>query len=144
MKHPKLFQISLVLLVAASGAARAQSTDLSNKPSVIVGNDRPKPSKPGTTRLIQGIVRDASDNPASGAIVQLRNMRNAKVIDFITKDDGKYAFRELALDIEYQLLAKRGGIATPVKKASPYDTRHDITLNFKLEPPEKAPAEKKP
>ncbi|HEV2689520.1 MAG TPA: carboxypeptidase-like regulatory domain-containing protein, partial [Bryobacteraceae bacterium] len=126
MKHPKLFPISVLLVaLALPGVVCAQQTDPSNKPSVVVGNDRPKPTKPGTTRIIQGIVRDASDNPAAGAIVQLKNTRTAKVIDVITKDDGKYAFKELFLDVEYDLLAKRGDLITPVKKASPYDTRHD-------------------
>jgi len=146
MKHVKQFPILLALAaLAMSASVYAQQTDNSNKPTVVVGNDLPKNAKPGTTRTIQGLVKDASDNPAKGAIVQLKNLRNAKVIDFITKDDGKFAFRDLSLDIEYELLAKRGEITTPVKKASPYDSRHIITLNFKLEPPEKEPpAEKKP
>jgi len=138
MKYAKL--VPLVLMAAAlTGVVSAQSTDPNNKPSIIVGNDRPKPAKPGTTRTIQGTVKDAADNPVSGAIVQLKNTKTSKLVDFITKDDGKYAFRELSLDVEYDLFAKRGDIATPVKKASPYDSRHDITLNFKLEPPEKKP-----
>lgn len=138
MKHAKF--VPLVLLaVAVTGVVSAQSSDPNNKPSVIVGNDRPKPAKPGTTRIIQGTVKDAADNPVSGAIVQLKNTKTSKLVDFITKDDGKYAFRELSLDIEYDLFAKRGDLTTPVKKASPYDSRHDITLNFKLEPPEKKP-----
>lgn len=125
--------------VAIPGVLCAQSSDPNNKPSVVVGNDRPKPSKPGTTRTIQGVVKDAAENPVAGAIVQLKNTKTSKLVDFITKDDGKYAFRELSLDIEYDLFAKRGDLTTPVKKASPYDSRHDITLNFKLEPPEKKP-----
>ena len=150
MKHFKQSRIlrslaAIVLSGVLSGAIYAQQTDTSNKPSVVVGNDLPKNAKPGTTRTIQGLVKDAADNPAKGAIVQLKNTRTAKVIDFITKDDGRYAFRDLSLDIEYELLAKRDDVVTPLKKASPYDSRHIITLNFKLEAPEKGSgSDKKP
>lgn len=137
MKHQMLYPI--LLAIAVSGVAAAQSSDMSNKPSVVVGTDLPRSSKPGTTRIIQGMVKDTSDNPVGGAIVQLKNTRTSKVVDFITKEDGKYAFRDLSLDIEYELLAKRADLVTPVKKASPYDTRHNITMNFRLEPPEKKP-----
>jgi hypothetical protein len=139
MNLAKFFSIALVLALTATDVVCAQSSDINNKPSVVVGNDRPKPTKPGTSKTIQGVVKDAADNPAAGAIVQLKDTKSSKVVDFITKDDGKYAFRELFLDVEYTLLAKRGDIVTPLKKASPYDTRKDITINFKLEPPPKQP-----
>jgi len=136
MSLAKFLSLSLAIL-AVAGFASAQQTDPTNKPSVVVGNDLPKSSKPSTTRTIQGVVKDAADNPVAGAIVQLKNTKSSKVVDFITKDDGKYAFHDLSLDIEYDLLAKRGDITSPVKKASPYDSRHQVTLNFKLEPPAK-------
>ena len=136
----KFSPVALVCLaLTATGVVCAQSSDINNKPSVVVGTDRPKPLKPGTSKTIQGTVKDAADNPAAGAIVQLKNTKHQKEVAFITKDDGKYAFRELFLDVEYTLLAKRGDITTPLKKASPYDTRKDITINFKLEPPPKQP-----
>jgi len=115
--------------------AFAQSTDPNaSKPSVVLENNRPKPLKPSNSKIIQGIVKDAADNPVAGAIVQLKNTKSSKVVDFATKDDGKFAFRELPLDADYELLAKRGDIATPVKKVSLYDTRKEVVINFKLEP----------
>jgi len=136
MNLARLFLIPLAVLSIAATAS-AQQTELKTKPDVIVGGDQPKPGKNVTTRVVQGVVRDAADNPVSGAVVQLKNEKTSKVIDFITKDDGKYVFRELGLDIQYDLLAKRGDITTVVKKLSPYDTRKEVTLNFKLEPPAK-------
>jgi len=85
-------------------------------------------------------VKDQADNPVSGAIVQLKNLRTSKVVDFATKEDGKFAFRELRLDVNYELVSKRGDLAAPVKKVTIYDTRNQVILNFKLEPP--AAAEK--
>ena len=82
-----------------------------------------------------GTVRDQADNPAPGAIVQLKDLRTSKVVDFVAKDDGKFVFRELRLDVNYELLAKRGDLATPVKKVTIYDTRNQVILTLKLEPP---------
>jgi hypothetical protein len=118
--------------------ACAQQTDPPNKPSVVVEN-KEKPKKDSPYRTIQGIVRDQSDNPVAGAIIQLKNTKTSKVVDFATKDDGKFAFRELSMESNYELLAKRGDLATPVRKVSIYDTRKDVTINFTLQPPAKQP-----
>ena len=136
MKPAKLFTISLAVLCLAL-TANAQQTELKNKPDVVVGGSQPKPGKPSTTRMVQGVVRDTADNPVSGAVVEIKNEKTSKIIAFITKDDGKYTFRDLGLDVQYDLLAKRGDITTPVKKLSPYDTRKEVTLNFRIEPPSK-------
>ncbi len=138
MNLAKLFPLSLALLVAA-GCLLAQQTDLHNQPSATFGNDRPKTTKPSKFRTIQGTVKDSAENPVSGAIVQLKDLRTSKVVDFATKDDGKFAFHELRLDVNYELLAKRGDLASPVRKVTPYDTRNEVILNFKLEQPAKQP-----
>ena len=84
------------------------------------------------TRTIDGTVKDASDNPQADAIVQLKNTKTSNIVDFATKDDGKYVFRDLPMDINYELLAKHGDVATPVKKVSIYDTRKHVIVNFQL------------
>jgi hypothetical protein len=120
------------------GLARAQQTDPPNKPSVIVEN-KEKPKKDSVYRTIQGIVRDQSDNPVAGAIIQLKDTKTSKIVNFATKDDGKFAFRDLSMEINYELLAKRGDLATPLRKVSIYDTRKDVTINFTLQPSAKQP-----
>jgi Carboxypeptidase regulatory-like domain len=125
----KLFLVSLGMLALAS----AQQTDLHNQPSVSVGNN-PRPGKGSTVRLIDGIVKDQAGKPIRGAIVQLKDMKTSKVIDLATTDDGKFAFRDLRMDIDYQVTAKNGTLSL-VKKVSTYDTRHEVILTFNLEPP---------
>jgi hypothetical protein len=137
MNTAKLFSVSL-LVFTSLGIGRAQQTDPNaSKPSVFLENNRYKPPKPSNARTIQGMVKDQSENPVAGAIVQLKNIKTSKIVDFATKDDGKFAFRDLYLDDDYELLAKRGTLITPVKKVSIYDTRKEVTINFKLEPPQK-------
>jgi hypothetical protein len=145
MNLAKFFTVSLAFL-AAAGLACAQHTDLSKQPGATFGNDMPKNSKPSKARTILGTVKDQADNPAAGAIVQLKDLKTSKVVDFAIKDDGKFAFHDLRLDVNYELVAKRGDLAAPMKKVTIYDTRNEVILTFKLEPaakPEPA-AEKQP
>jgi hypothetical protein len=102
------------------------------KPNVFLQNDRVKNEKESNTRTIDGTVKDASDNPLPDAIVQLKNTKTSNIVNFATKDDGKFVFRDLPMDINYELIAKHGDVATPVKKVSVYDTRKHIIVNFQL------------
>jgi len=102
------------------------------KPPVFLQNDRVKNEKESNTRIIDGTVKDASDNPLADAIVQLKNTKASSVVDFATKDDGKYVFRDLPMDINFELLAKHGDLTTPVKKVSVYDTRKHVIVNFQV------------
>ena len=130
MNSVKIVPIALMLL---GGAVSAQNGP-EQKPDVVLQNNRPKKEKESNTRLIDGIVKDASDNPLADAIVQLKDTRTSKIVNFATKSDGKYVFRDLAMDINYELLAKRNDLATPVKKVSVYDTRKHVIVNFQLSP----------
>jgi len=58
-------------------------------------------------------------------------------VDFLTKDDGKFAFHDLRLDVNYELVAKHGDLAAPLKKVTTFDTRNNVILTLKLEPVEK-------
>jgi hypothetical protein len=129
---PKLFPVFLAFL-AAAGLVCAQQPGPQDHPNATFG-DTPKTNKPSKFRTILGTVRDQADNPAPGAIVQLKDLRTSKVVDFVAKDDGKFVFRELKLDVNYELVAKRGDLTTPVKKVTIYDTRNQVILTLKLEP----------
>ena len=128
MTRVKIVPLAFLLL---AGLAPAQDGP-EQKPSVFLQNDRVKNQKDSNTRIIDGTVKDASDNPLSDAIVQLKNTKTSNIVNFATKDDGKFVFRDLPMDINYELLAKHGDVATPVKKVSVYDTRKHVIVNFQL------------
>jgi Carboxypeptidase regulatory-like domain len=130
----KLSAVSFAFL-AAAGLLCAQA-DPEKHPEATFGSDTHKPLKPSKQRTILGTVKDQQDNPVVGALVELKDLRTSKVIDFATKDDGKFVFRELRLDVNYELVAKRGDLVAPTKKVTIYDTRNQVLLNFKLAPPE--------
>ena len=130
MNLVKILPAPLLLLVSI---APAQQNSLPNdKTDVYLQNDKPKTQKESNTRTIQGTVKDPSDNPQPQAIVQLKDMKTSKIVDFVTKDDGKYTFSDLPMDINYELAAKHGDLTAPVKKVSVYDTRKNVILNFQL------------
>ena len=124
--------VPLTFLLLAGLAPAQDGPD--QKPSVFLQNDRAKNEKESNTRTIDGTVKDASDNPQADAIVQLKNTKTSSVVEFATKDDGKYVFRDLPMDINFELLAKHSNITTPVKKISIYDTRKHLIVNFQLVP----------
>ncbi len=128
MTRVRIVPLAFLLL---AGLAPAQDGP-EQKPNVFLQNDRVKNEKESNTRTIDGTVKDASDNPLPDAIVQLKNTKTSNIVNFATKDDGKFVFRDLPMDINYELLAKRGEVATPVKKVSVYDTRKHIIVNFQL------------
>lgn len=129
----KLIKVVLASLLLLAFLAPAQDgPDV--KPPVFLQNDRVKNEKESNTRIIDGTVKDGSDNPLADAIVQLKNTKTSSVVDFVTKEDGKFVFRDLPMDINFELLAKHGDVTTPVKKVSIYDTRKHVILNFQVAP----------
>jgi hypothetical protein len=130
MNLAKILPAPLLLLACL---APAQQNGLPNdKSDVYLQNDKPKNQKESNTRTILGTVKDSSDNVVSKAIVQLKDLKTSKVVDFVTKDDGKFVFNDLPMDINYELGAKHGELTAPVKKVSIYDTRKSVILNFQL------------
>jgi hypothetical protein len=130
MNLVKILLAPLLLLACLAPAQQTAGPD--EKPNVYLQNDKPKNQKESNTRTILGTVKDASDNAVSEAIVQLKDLKTSKVVDFVTKDDGKFVFNDLPMDINYELGAKHGDLTAPVKKVSIYDTRKSVILNFQL------------
>jgi len=100
-------------------------------PSAIAQNQ-----KKGDTgsRSVEGVVSNADDSPAVGAVVQLENMRTQQIRSFITKEDGKYHFYELSTEVDYKLKADQAGATSGAKTLSSFDGRKQATINLKLNP----------
>ena len=92
-----------------------------------------KDKEDSATRTLQGLVTDKDGNPASGAVVQLKDLRTLQIRSFITKDDGAYFFSGLKVDDDYQVKADRNGLSSDTKRLSVFDSRKTATINLKLE-----------
>ena len=88
-------------------------------------------------RSVMGLVLDAQEQPASGAVVQLKDMRTLQVRSFITQTDGQYHFSGLRPDIDYQVTAKFGDMTAATRTLSIFDNRKEAVMNFKLDKPDK-------
>lgn len=85
------------------------------------------------SRSVMGIVVGPDDQPANGAVVQLKDMRSLQIRSFITQQDGQYHFSALRADIDYQLTAKSGEMTGPLRTLSIFDNRKEAVVNFKLD-----------
>jgi len=97
------------------------------------GKTRAEKREEANTRSVMGIVVGTDDQPAIGAVGQLKDMRTLQVRSFITQGDGEYHFSNLRADIDYQLTAKSGDTTAPAKTLSIFDNRKEAVMNFKLE-----------
>jgi hypothetical protein len=92
-----------------------------------------KKKEDSTTRIVQGTVMDASSNPVTGAVVQLKDTKTLQVRSFITQQDGAYHFAGLSTNVDYQLKADKDGASSGSKTLSVFDSRKTAILNLKLD-----------
>jgi hypothetical protein len=92
-----------------------------------------KKDQDSNVRTVQGVVTDDADNPISGAVVQLENMKTLQIRSFITKDKGDYYFSELSTDVDYKLHAENHGMISATKTLSSFDSRKTATMNLKVD-----------
>lgn len=123
---------SCFLLTIGFLMAEPQIVPQQKNPPLFRGEKRGKDDE-GKTRSLSGTVKDAKDNPASGAVVQLKDTKSLQVRSFITRDDGAYHFHGLSADVDYQVKADRQGMTSDVKTLSVFDSRKVAVINLKLE-----------
>jgi hypothetical protein len=92
-----------------------------------------KKDRDSNVRTVAGIVTDEADNPISGAVVHLENMKTLQIRSFITKEKGDYYFSDLSTDIDYKLHAENHGMISSTKTLSSFDSRKTATMNLKVD-----------
>ena len=84
-------------------------------------------------RTVRGIVADKSENPVSGSVVFLKNLRTNSVRSSYTDDMGSYRFSGLDPNADYELHAEKDGTKSSTRSVSSFDSRKDIVLNLKID-----------
>ncbi len=84
------------------------------------------------TRVVQGVVTNASDAPVNGAVVQLKDTKTLQVRSFITQENGKYHFAGLSDNVDYEVKADHQGASSGSKNVSVFDSRKQVIINLKL------------
>jgi hypothetical protein len=115
----RILALSVLAGVLLSGSALAQFGKKKDQDSNV--------------RTVQGVVTDEAENPISGAVVQLENMKTLQIRSFITKEKGDYYFSDLRTDIDYKLHAENHGMVSATKTLSSFDNRKQATMNLKVD-----------
>jgi hypothetical protein len=84
-------------------------------------------------RTVRGVVIDRADNPISGSVVFLKNVRSNSVRSSYTDDTGSYRFSGLDPNADYELHAEKEGAKSATRTVSSFDSRKDIVLNLKID-----------
>jgi hypothetical protein len=115
-------RIRWLLLCAFAGILLAQLSALGAKET-----------KP--TRVVSGVVSDASENPISGAVVTLKDLQDGKKMAIFTGQTGAYQFSDLQITRDYEVQATYKGVSSRVRRVSMIDPRNRIVLNLRIPPP---------
>lgn len=86
-----------------------------------------------TTRTVQGTVTGGDDQPVTGAVVQIKDLKSLQVRSFITRENGAYQFQALNPNVDYELKADHQGTSSGVKVLSTFDSRRNAVINLKLQ-----------
>ena len=100
---------------------------------VAPAQSRKEKAEEASKRSLEGLVTDAADNVAVGAIVKLKDLKTLSVRSFITKEDGKYHFYGLSINNDYEVQADSSGMSSRARMLSVYDSRRKPNLDLKLE-----------
>jgi hypothetical protein len=82
--------------------------------------------------LLSGKVLDQQDNPVSGAIVYLSNMRTHAVKTYIVGQDGYYRFPGLST-VDYEVYAQFNNRKSDTRSVSQFDDRPQVYIDLKIE-----------
>ena len=85
-------------------------------------------------RVVSGVVSDASENPISGAVVTLTDLRDSKKTATYTGQSGTYQFSDLQLTRDYEVQASYKGVSSRLRKISSIDPRNRIVMNLRIPP----------
>jgi hypothetical protein len=84
-------------------------------------------------RVVQGVVRDSSDQPQANAVVYLQDQKSLEVRTYITEADGHYRFGQLSSDVDYQLWAEYKGHKSKTRSISSFDSKKQFSFDLKID-----------
>ena len=86
----------------------------------------PNPS----VRSLSGRVTDSSHEPIRGAIVELRNSDTREVVTYITDESGRYNFKHLDGNVDYDVWVIFRGQPGATRSISKFDSHMIKVINF--------------
>ena len=115
---------AVACVVAATVAVTVAGTLLRALPAQA--QQQPNPS----VRSLSGRVTDTSHEPIRGAIVELRNTDTREVVTYITDESGRYDFKRLDGNIDYEVWVIFRGQPSATRSISKFDSHMVKVINF--------------
>jgi hypothetical protein len=84
-------------------------------------------------RVVQGVVRNETDQPQANAVVYLQDQKSLQVRTYITEADGRYRFGQLNSDVDYQLWAEFKGHKSKTRSISSFDSKKQFLFDLKID-----------
>lgn len=122
----------LALPLFAQAPTEVQDLDHQERAHTLFGKKEPKPTA-ATTRVFRGHVTDKNGNSVAGAIVEAR-APGGNPVSATTDEQGLFAIEGLKATADYEVKARKEGLAPVMRKVSQYDSRKEVYLNFLLRP----------
>jgi hypothetical protein len=83
-------------------------------------------------RTIQGEVCSKDGRPIQGAVVYLQDSKSLAVKSYLSDDDGKFHFRHLSMNLDYDLWAELNGKRSKTKNISQFNDKPNLSYKLKL------------
>jgi len=84
------------------------------------------------SRTIEGSVFDHNGHSVPGAVVLIEDMKTLQVRSYIVQADGKFRFRGLSADANYELRARFHGESSSPKTVSVFESKPLVVVNLTL------------
>ena len=94
---------------------------------------------PLSSRTIEGSVFDQAGHAVPGAVVLIEDQKTLQVRSYIVQEDGKFRFRGLSADANYELRARFNGAVSGAKNVSVFDSKPTVVVNLIISPKSKKP-----
>jgi hypothetical protein len=118
----QVLRLSLAVLLIFCGASGGQNS-----------------GTPLSSRTIEGSVFDRAGHAVPGAVVLIEDQKSLQVRSYIVQEDGKFRFRGLSADANYELRARFNGEVSGAKTVSVFDSKPTVIVNLILSPKSKKP-----
>jgi hypothetical protein len=84
------------------------------------------------SRTIDGSVLDQGGHPVPGAVVLIEDLKSLQVRSYLVQEDGKFQFRGLSSDANYELRAHFHGVASRPKTVSVFESSPAVVVTLTL------------